>query len=195
MLHITLLTTGCILSQVKRCLIRVNQQTTKGLQHIGSTSRTGKNNWCTIVCSAQRMKRFVHNVSERIKSMRESRHGTVYDLSWDQSCVEVRWLTMENETGSVAFAWESVSAVDTFKRDYFTVDCICLAFETPRGWIEVNEDMKGWGCVPRCRRVISARFPSAGEMVEQGHDSSFSNESFKTVDEIGAEKYARRYLR
>lgn len=87
----------------------------------------------------------MHNVSERIKSMREGRHGTVYDLSWDQSCVEVRWLTMENETGSVAFAWESVSAVDTFKRDYFTVDCICLAFETPRGWIEVNEDMKGWG--------------------------------------------------
>ncbi len=52
---------------------------------------------------------------------------------------------MENETGCIAFLWNSVLAVETFKRDQFTVDCICLAFETKDGWIEVNEDMKGWG--------------------------------------------------
>jgi hypothetical protein len=52
---------------------------------------------------------------------------------------------MENSTGSVSFAWDTVAAVDTFKRDLFSVDCICLAFETTEGWIEVNEDMQGWG--------------------------------------------------
>ena len=91
------------------------------------------------------MKRFLHNVVERIKSLRDGRHDTVYELSWDDSAVGLHWRTMENETGSISFQWSSVSAVDTYKRDYFQVDCICLAFETPTGWIEVNEDMKGWG--------------------------------------------------
>ncbi len=95
--------------------------------------------------SAQEMKRFLHNVAERFRSMRDGRHSTVYDLSWDQSAVEIRWLTMENESGALSFPWDAVSTVDTFKRDQFTVDCICLAFETPDGWIEVNEDMNGWG--------------------------------------------------
>ena len=91
------------------------------------------------------MKKFLHNVAERFKSMRQRRAGTEYEVVWDESDVRVQWLTMENETGSVSFPWESVSAVDTFKRDLLTVDCICLAFETPEGWIEVNEEMKGWG--------------------------------------------------
>jgi len=105
------------------------------------------------------MKRFLHNVAERLKSMRDGRHSTVYELSWDQSGVDVRWLTLENETGSVSFPWSDVSTVDTFKRDYFTVDCICLAFETPDGWIEVNEDMKGWGAFLDAVEVRLPGFP------------------------------------
>jgi len=77
--------------------------------------------------------------------MRQGRSETQYEIVWDDRDVQVQWLTMENETGSASFPWDSVSAVDTFKRDCFAVDCICLAFETPKGWIEVNEDMKGWG--------------------------------------------------
>jgi hypothetical protein len=90
------------------------------------------------------MKRFLHNIVERIKSRCDGRRQTVYDLSWDQSGVELRWLTIENERGSVSFLWESVSAVDTFKLDLWSFDCICLSFKTPDGWIEVNEHMKGW---------------------------------------------------
>ena len=90
------------------------------------------------------MKRFLHNVAERIRSISEGRRDTIYQLAWDQSGATVSWLTMENETGELSFTWNSVSAVDTFKRDLFTIDCICLAFETPSGWIEANEDMKGW---------------------------------------------------
>ena len=92
-----------------------------------------------------KMEKFLHNVAERIKSRREGRTSTEYRLSWDERNVNVEWLTLENETGSLTFSWDSVLAVDTFKRDFFTVDCICLAFETKDGWIEVNEDMKGWG--------------------------------------------------
>jgi hypothetical protein len=91
------------------------------------------------------MKKFLHDVVERIKSRREGRTRTQYKLVWDKKLVRVEWLTMENDTGSVSFSWDTVLAVDTFKRDFFMVDCICLAFETPDGWIEVNEDMEGWG--------------------------------------------------
>jgi len=91
------------------------------------------------------MKTFLHNVAERFKSMRDGRRETVYEVSWDQFGAEVRWLTATNEIGAVTFPWNSVSVVDTFKRDCFIFDCICLSFETPDGWVEVNEDMKGWG--------------------------------------------------
>jgi hypothetical protein len=90
------------------------------------------------------MKKFLHDVAERIKSMREGRASTEYRISWDEKTVRVEWLTLENDTGSLSFSWDSVLAVDTFKRDFLTADCICLAFETNDGWIEVNEDMKGW---------------------------------------------------
>jgi len=90
------------------------------------------------------VKKFVHNVAERIKSVRQGRHGTEYQILWDEKDVRVQWLTMENTEGSLSFSWEAVLAVDTFKRDLFTVDGVCLAFQTTKGWIEVNEDMKGW---------------------------------------------------
>jgi hypothetical protein len=91
------------------------------------------------------MKGFLHNVVERIKSRREGRTATEYRIIWNEENVRVEWLTLENDTGSLSFSWDSVLAVDTFKRDFFSVDCVCLAFETPDGWIEVNEEMQGWG--------------------------------------------------
>jgi hypothetical protein len=90
------------------------------------------------------MKKFLHNVVERIKSRREGRTDTQYQIVWNAEGVHVDWLTVENTRGSVAFSWDSVRTVDTFKRDLFMVDCICLAFQTTDGWIEINEDMRGW---------------------------------------------------
>ncbi len=90
------------------------------------------------------MKKFLHNVAERIKSMRAGGRDTQYQIVCDGSGVCVSWLTMENTKGLVSFAWDTVNVVDTFKRDLFNVDCICLAFETAEGWIEANEDMQGW---------------------------------------------------
>jgi hypothetical protein len=91
------------------------------------------------------MKRFLHNIHERIKSRRQGRTGTVYQVITDETGCQIKWLTMENETGEESFRWDAVTKVKTFKRDQYTVDCICLAFETPDGWFEVNEDMKPFG--------------------------------------------------
>lgn len=76
--------------------------------------------------------------------MREGRTGTEYEVAYNDKEVIIKWLSMENETGSVSFLWDSVSCVNTFKRDHVNTDCICLTFETPDGCIEVNEEMKGW---------------------------------------------------
>lgn len=106
------------------------------------------------------MKNFIHNVIQRSKSRSEGQCETVYELSWDNREVNIQWLTMEKETGSTSFFWESVSAVDTFKRDLFSIDCICLSFETPEGWIEVNEDMKNWGEFLDAAERFLPNFPS-----------------------------------
>jgi len=66
------------------------------------------------------MKRFLHNVCERIKSRCAGRTGTVYEISTDVIGCRVTWLTMENETGKDSFRWSAVTTVKTFKRDYFS---------------------------------------------------------------------------
>jgi hypothetical protein len=44
-----------------------------------------------------------------------------------------------------SIAWSEVVRVVAFKRDLYTVDCICLAFATADGMTtEVNEEMEGW---------------------------------------------------
>jgi len=90
------------------------------------------------------MRKILHNVVEGIRSRRQGRTTTEYEILWDNDTVLVNWLTLENETGSVSFLWDSILVVETFKRDQFMVDCICLAFEIQEGWIEVHENMKGW---------------------------------------------------
>lgn len=44
-----------------------------------------------------------------------------------------------------SIAWGDIVCVVAFKRDWLTVDCICLAFATADGMTtEVNEEMEGW---------------------------------------------------
>jgi hypothetical protein len=40
--------------------------------------------------------------------------------------------------------WNEVNGVVAYKRDYLTVDLICMGFTTPDGAFEVNEEMDGW---------------------------------------------------
>lgn len=52
---------------------------------------------------------------------------------------------MENAHGELDIAWSNIHSAKAFKRDLFTVDCICLQFTLADGKVfEVNEDMKGW---------------------------------------------------
>ena len=47
---------------------------------------------------------------------------------------------------TVTFTWLEVTRVAVFKRDQFTVDCICMIFElNNKESVEVNENMEGWG--------------------------------------------------
>jgi hypothetical protein len=44
-----------------------------------------------------------------------------------------------------SIAWSEIVRVVAFKRDWLTVDCICLALATLDGMTtEVNEEMEGW---------------------------------------------------
>ena len=44
-----------------------------------------------------------------------------------------------------SIAWSEIVRVVAFKRDWLTVDCICLAIATTDGTTtEVNEEMEGW---------------------------------------------------
>jgi hypothetical protein len=137
------------------------------------------------------MRKHLHNIVERYKSMREGRRGTQYEIVWNEREVAVKWLTMENETGSVSFLWDSVSAVDTFKRDQLTVDCICMAFQTDDGWIEVNEDMKDWDSF---LKAVELRFPGFppqkawwGEVILPPFETKHSRLWTRKTAEQGAE--------
>jgi hypothetical protein len=46
---------------------------------------------------------------------------------------------------TVTFKWPEVTQVAVFKRDRFSVDCICMVFELNHTEsLEVNEDLEGW---------------------------------------------------
>jgi hypothetical protein len=87
------------------------------------------------------MKNFLNIIMARFRRYRQ---GPQYEVWWNEREVHVQWQNPENKSKLVSFQWDSVLAVETFKRDLLTVDCICLAFQTNQGWIEINEDMKGW---------------------------------------------------
>ena len=106
------------------------------------------------------MKIFIHNLIERFKSKLEGRTEPQYEIVWNLDKIRVQWLTVENETKSLSFSWESILAIDTFKRDQITTDCICLAFETSEGWVEINEDMKNWDAFLKAVELRIFGFPS-----------------------------------
>ncbi|HEY2232667.1 MAG TPA: hypothetical protein VGK01_04245 [Candidatus Angelobacter sp.] len=56
---------------------------------------------------------------------------------------------------TVAFNWPEVTQVAVFKRDQFTVDCICMIFEVANNeTLEVNENMEGWDTLVKAVPII-----------------------------------------
>ena len=56
-------------------------------------------------------------------------------------CTQRKWRTEQ----SVVTRWDEIQTVTVFKRDLFTVDCICLfAARNDDSGIELDEEMCGW---------------------------------------------------
>lgn len=54
--------------------------------------------------------------------------------------------TMQRPGGPIAHTilWEEVQEIRTYKVDLFAYDEICLAFQTPAGWHEIEESDAGF---------------------------------------------------
>ena len=67
-----------------------------------------------------------------------------YAINFDSQGFTVTNLR-EHEQKPVARPWSSICLVKAFKRDLFTVDCICLYLDGTDGiGVELDEDMAGW---------------------------------------------------
>jgi hypothetical protein len=86
-------------------------------------------------------------------------------------------LTVTNIRGkkpeAIARSWSSICVVTAFKRDEFTVDCICLYLGDADGLgVELDEEMAGWnrfvealpmhlpGCKPHLEWFSAVAFPA-----------------------------------
>jgi hypothetical protein len=57
------------------------------------------------------------------------------------TCTQRKWRTEH----SVVMRWDEIQTVTVFKRDLFTVDCICLFIaRNDDSGMELDEEMKGW---------------------------------------------------
>ena len=79
-----------------------------------------------------------------------------FEITFDPTNISVQSLKGKTQE-SISVAWAKINRATAFKRDLFSVDCICLLFETADGvTLEINEDMKGW---PELTDVISNHLP------------------------------------
>jgi hypothetical protein len=102
------------------------------------------------------VKKYLHNVAERNKSMREGRSGTEYEIICNDDQVRLNWLTLENKRGTDSFLWDSVLAINAYQEDLFAVDQICIELESKDHYFTLYENMKGW---KEFLRVVEAKFP------------------------------------
>ena len=91
------------------------------------------------------VKSYLHRVSERRKSYRAGRRGTVYAIEHNAHEMKLAWLSMESEQGEYVLRWQNVVRLEAFKRDVWAVDLICLVLVLNENReVEINEEMNGW---------------------------------------------------
>ena len=73
------------------------------------------------------VKSYFHRISERQKSDRPGRRGTVYTIFHNTNAMKISWLTLDNERGELVLAWQDTRKIEAFKRDLYAIDLICLA--------------------------------------------------------------------
>jgi hypothetical protein len=95
-----------------------------------------------------------------------------YSITFDSVRIAITDLRSK-KTKTIALEWAEVSQAIAFKRDFFSVDCLCLSFRRTDGTgIEVNEEMAGWnrlvgllpevlpGCEPHLKWFSAIVFPA-----------------------------------
>jgi hypothetical protein len=93
----------------------------------------------------QAFKSYCQRLHERQKSYYAGRRGTSYTIFHNANSMKLSWLSMENERGELVVSWQDVVGIETFKRDLYAVDLICLAFiRKDSKSLELNEEMDGW---------------------------------------------------
>ena len=123
------------------------------------------------------LSRWVSREVERLR--REEKAGVPpnprdyrYAINFDSSGFTV--IDLRNSSHEpAAMRWRDISRVTAFKRDLFTVDCICLLFARPDGSeVELDEEMEGWkrfleslpqhlpGCKPLSEWIRAVAFPA-----------------------------------
>ena len=96
------------------------------------------------------VKSYLHLVSERRKSYRAGRRGTVYTIGHNADLMKLTWLSMENQQGEFVFKWLNVVRLEAFKRDLYAVDQICMVVVLDENKeVEINEEMNGWDSLMR----------------------------------------------
>ncbi|HTB83348.1 MAG TPA: hypothetical protein VK742_06815 [Candidatus Sulfotelmatobacter sp.] len=66
------------------------------------------------------------------------------ELTFDDTGFKLASLKQKEET-PIFILWNEIVQATAFKRDLFTVDCICLLIKNRDSKeLELNEDMKGW---------------------------------------------------
>jgi hypothetical protein len=70
---------------------------------------------------------------------------------WESAAIEhdtiglrVSWSRPDGQSGTHQHTWHQVTRVLAFKRDLYTYDLLCLAFQSSTSAFEVNEEMEGW---------------------------------------------------
>ena len=95
-----------------------------------------------------------------------------YAISFDSSAFTVTNLR-DRRQEAVTMSWQDVSQVTAFKRDLFTVDCICLFLARSDDiGVELDEEMASWksfiealpqylpGCKPWSEWFMDVAFPA-----------------------------------
>jgi len=109
------------------------------------------------------LRKLARNVAERHRSAAEGRTTTVYTISIDEPIITIDSTTVENQNDSRSFDINDVTVAVAFKRDLMFVDNVCLSFELPTGWVEVDEEMQGFGTLLESLESLLPGFPPSVE--------------------------------
>lgn len=68
-------------------------------------------------------------------------------IQFDETGMMVTAWHADGSESKTELKWNEVQGVVVYKRDCYTVDLICMVFETPDGAVELSEEMDGWSAL------------------------------------------------